>query len=360
MSQRVVRHGSSLRPEFAASFLEDKASSVPVPTDPTEFSDSDSDDDDPSLGFERRRADSVPEGIDASSHLSLGSRRNRSAVSSLSKSDVSLSTDDESGRPQASASAEQSVPQDGSESSVTDGAVSSGTDIHGSPQGVDILSFDCEQAPGQSGLPAWHRRPSVMTISSSLDHSTQNLDDPNELAAHVASKVKMTFELKCSEQVRPARRESKTDILAPFLSKEIVLGKLLGSGEFSHAFEIKSFTLKSIVRESEEGDDGDANGEDGAGGREEHVLLSDSTSGSSADRTLTGFEVSARLNMKSRERYRETAESKATGCRYALKHLRPTLIEKYDSLDYAQAASDLVMEAEFLGRLVHPNIIKIR
>ena len=366
MAQRGARRGGSsgsLRPEFAASFLVDTtapASSVP---DPTDFSDSDSDDDGHSLSYRLRRADSVPEGIDASSHVSLGSLRSRSAVSSLSKSDVTLYMD-ESGRPKASASAAQSVTKDGSETSMTDGsgpdALSPGTDIHSLNQGIDILNFDYEQDSGQTGLPALSHRPSAMTISSSHDKSTRNLDDPNELAAHVASKVKMTFESKCSEELKSAKRGSKVDTLGPFQSKEIVLGKLLGSGEFSHAFEIKSFTLKSVVRESEGGDDGDANGEDDAGGREEHVLLSDSKSGSSADRILTGLEVSARSTMKSRERYQETADSKAAGCRYALKHLRPTLIEKYDSLDYAQAATDLAMEAEFLGRLVHPHIIKIR
>ena len=124
MAQRGARRGGSngsLRPKFAASFLVDTtapASSVP---DPTDFSDSDSDDDGHSLSYRLRRADSVPEGIDASSHVSLGSLRSRSAVSSLSKSDVTLSTD-ESGRPKASASAAQSVTKDGFETSMTDGS----------------------------------------------------------------------------------------------------------------------------------------------------------------------------------------------------------------------------------------------
>ncbi|EJK69923.1 hypothetical protein THAOC_08776, partial [Thalassiosira oceanica] len=123
MAQRRSSRGSNLRPELAASFLVDctaPASSVP---DPTDFSDSDlssdSDDNDPSYIW--RRADSVPEGIDASSHLSLGSRKSRSAVSGLSIS--SLSTDGRSGRYQASASATQSsASKTGSETSMTDGS----------------------------------------------------------------------------------------------------------------------------------------------------------------------------------------------------------------------------------------------
>lgn len=351
MAQRRSSRGSNLRPELAASFLVDctaPASSVP---DPTDFSDSDlssdSDDNDPSYIW--RRADSVPEGIDASSHLSLGSRKSRSAVSGLSIS--SLSTDGPSGQSSAS--------KTGSEPSMTDGsgpvAVSPGTDIHSLTQGVDIFSFDYEQASGNSTRAGLSRRPSVMTINSSREPSTRNLDDPNELAAHVASNVRKIFESKCSEGLRSAKRESKMDTLAPFQSKEVVLGKLLGSGEFSHAFEIKSFALKSVVRNGWKDYGGDANS--GEGERQEHVLLSDTKSGSSADRTLSGFEVKARSNMKSKEQHQET---NVTTCRYALKHLRPTLLDKYETLDYAQAASDLAMEAEFLGRLVHPNIIKIR
>ena len=272
-------------------------------------------------------ADTIPEGIDASSH-----RRSRSAVSSLSKSSGAAPS------------------KSGSESSVVDGgAVSPGTDVQRLTEGVD---FD------YSGRPDLTRRRSTMTLTASRERTTRNLDDPNEMAAHVSSKVQRNFELKCSEGLKSTDRTSAMDVLAPFQSKEIVLGKLLGSGEFSHAYEIKSFTLKSVVRDAvgEGGEDG-GDDADGGDGQKEHVLVSDTKSGSTADRPLTGPEVTARSNMKSRERYQET---KGATYRYALKHLRPKLIDKYDTLDYAQAASDLAMEAEFLGRLVHPHIIKIR
>ena len=54
-------------------------------------------------------------------------------------------------------------------------------------------------------------------------------------------------------------------------------------------------------------------------------------------------------------RYHDTR----TAC-YAVKHLRPQLFDKYTKLEYAQTASDLALEAEFLASLQHPNIIKLR
>jgi serine/threonine protein kinase len=59
--------------------------------------------------------------------------------------------------------------------------------------------------------------------------------------------------------------------------------------------------------------------------------------------------------MKKRERYRDTRKA----C-YAVKHLQPDLLTRYGKGEYAQAASDLAMEAEFLSSLQHPNIIKLR
>ena len=59
--------------------------------------------------------------------------------------------------------------------------------------------------------------------------------------------------------------------------------------------------------------------------------------------------------VKEREKYRATKKS-----RYALKHLKQELTDKYSPSEYAQFASDLVREKEFLSILQHPNIIKLR
>jgi serine/threonine protein kinase len=43
-----------------------------------------------------------------------------------------------------------------------------------------------------------------------------------------------------------------------------------------------------------------------------------------------------------------------------VKHLRPELVDKYDSNEYSKYASDIVIEAEFLSMLQHPNIMRLR
>ena len=66
-------------------------------------------------------------------------------------------------------------------------------------------------------------------------------------------------------------------------------------------------------------------------------------------------QIETRRHMKRRERYHDTKKA----C-YALKHLRPKLLDECSPMDYAQGASDLASEAEFLMALQHPNIIKLR
>lgn len=89
------------------------------------------------------------------------------------------------------------------------------------------------------------------------------------------------------------------DCLAPFDYKEIKLGPLLGTGEFSNVYEIESFSLNPDV----------------------DAKCSDEE------------EPDARLFMKRYEKYRDTKKP-----RYALKHLKEEYLEENDPLDYAQAA----------------------
>ena len=158
------------------------------------------------------------------------------------------------------------------------------------------------------------RQASASTISQSLQES----GSPHELAANVAESVKSHF----IANIPPALQSdyNNRDTIAPFSTSEIVLGPLLGSGEFSHVYEIKGFKPST-----------------------EH------------ETSLTPKEIETRKLMKRRERYHDTKKS----C-YAVKHLRPTLLEKYSKVEYAQSASDIALEAEFLCALQHPNIIKLR
>jgi hypothetical protein len=142
--------------------------------------------------------------------------------------------------------------------------------------------------------------------------------NPHQLAASVSSGVKQRFCDSLPESL--LQNYDNRDCIAPFSSDEIVLGKKLGSGEFSHVFKIKSFRLNSSFQGS-----------------------------------MSKEECDMREYMKGRETYRDTKKST-----YALKHLRPELLDKYKPAEYAQFASDLVQEAEFLSLLQHPNIIKLR
>ena len=158
------------------------------------------------------------------------------------------------------------------------------------------------------------RRASESTVSAS--HKSN--ESPNELAANVALSVKSNFLKNIPQQL--VDDYNNRDIIGHFSTTEIVLGPLLGSGEFSHVYEIKGFkpdqTKEAALNESQ---------------------------------------IKKRLYMKNRERYHDTKKA----C-YAVKHLRPTLLEKYSKLEYAQSASDLALEAEFLSVCQHPNIIKLR
>ena len=143
-------------------------------------------------------------------------------------------------------------------------------------------------------------------------------DSPYSLAASVTAQVKEEFQQQLSQSVLLSDFVSR-DCIATFKNKEIMLGRLLGSGEFSQVYEIKSFRL--------------------------HATLPD---------TISVIEAEARQRMKHREKYRNKK------ARYALKHLKPNLTDSYSPSEYAQFATDLVREAEFLSMLQHPNIIKLR
>ena len=87
----------------------------------------------------------------------------------------------------------------------------------------------------------------------------------------------------------------------------------------------------------------------------DHIEPDDNVSSTTRSLGLVDAEIAVRKLMKKRERYRHT--NKAS---YAVKHLRPVLLEKYDVEKYIQAATDLATEAEFLNTLCDPNIIKLR
>ncbi len=115
------------------------------------------------------------------------------------------------------------------------------------------------------------------------------------------------------------------DIPVPFKTGKIMLGRLLGIGEFSHVYKGSKFRPE----------DDDNN-----------VLRSSG---------LSGGKILARRAMRSRKRYHGTNLTS-----YALEQLRPNLPEKYGREEYAQAARDLVLKAIILNLLRNLNIINLR
>jgi hypothetical protein len=140
----------------------------------------------------------------------------------------------------------------------------------------------------------------------------------DNIAAYIKNEVKKNFRDVLPDSL--LYDYNNRDCIAPFKSNEVKTGRLLGSGEFSHVYEIKSF------------------------------LPDASVSGTISDR-----ESEMRQFMKEREKYRDTKKA-----RFALKHLRPELDGQYSPSEYAKYACDIVQEAEFLSVLQHPNIIKLR
>jgi len=154
---------------------------------------------------------------------------------------------------------------------------------------------------------------STQSVSTRMQTST-----PSELAAEVALVVKENFRQMLPENL--LKEYNSRDCIARFKTDEIMIGPKLGSGEFSHVFEIRSFEKDEAIEPD-----------------------------------LDEDQRETRDYMKKREKYRDTRKA----C-YAVKHLQPDLLTRYEKGQYAQAASDLAMEAEFLSSLQHPNIIKLR
>ncbi len=168
---------------------------------------------------------------------------------------------------------------------------------------LDDPGFPIDSDPGSDNFQgtndrlgfSFHRKSSVSGINlHGLGNEHQN-ESPDLLAASLAKEVKGRFLKDLPNEL--SQDYGKNDVLARFAPKEIVLGRKLGSGEYSHVYSIRYFSLNS-----------------------------------KNDKTLSQDQQNERKHMKKNER------SDAGKARYALKHLRPELLAKYDALDYAQAA----------------------
>mmetsp|Transcript_45767 Transcript_45767/g.96048 ORF Transcript_45767/g.96048 Transcript_45767/m.96048 type:complete len:499 (+) Transcript_45767:286-1782(+) len=170
------------------------------------------------------------------------------------------------------------------------------------------------------------RSSSSNTLSSSALSDGVFSDDLFKLVLEAADDKMATFRNSLSPSLNQfphklqiiQEDQSEQDCVAPFQANEIVLGPMLGCGEFGNVYEVQSFNLQP-------------------------------------DMDVSDAALEKRLRMKKCEKYRDTENA-----RYALKHIKETYLLDNGPGMFVQAAGDLAQEAEFLANLKHPNIIKLR
>lgn len=141
------------------------------------------------------------------------------------------------------------------------------------------------------------------SVSGSLDNN-----DPLLMAMEVAPRPQ-----DISPPRQALRMSSEKSGLPKFARSEITLGDCVGSGGFSIVFEISKITLDEV------------------------------------------YDTSERQAAERREVAEECADQHQDG-RFALKMLRDDLVEE----EHTKGVIDLAVEARFLKKLVHPNIISLR
>lgn len=163
------------------------------------------------------------------------------------------------------------------------------------------------------------------TVSPSPTRGPTN--KPVEYIGGVSQDVALDAVRECQEiqlEIKDRSRglfnnDEDHDTLGLFALEEIVFDKTpLGSGGFSHVYEIKRFELKS-----------------------------------DQDQHITNTEKKARSFIAQHAKRETTGEK-----RYVMKHLKPELMQ--DHSKFITGATDIALEAELLSMLQHPNIIKIR
>lgn len=141
---------------------------------------------------------------------------------------------------------------------------------------------------------------------------------PSNVAQTISKQVKFHVEEVVGESALIHNDEwFETDSnIGIFDRAELRIGELLGSGGFSDVYEVLDFSL------SDEG-----------------------------NRILSSSQV------ETRKKYQKTPLGDNSKSKYVIKHLKAELMEEFSL--FCIAACDLVLEAQYLSRLNHENILKI-
>ena len=158
-------------------------------------------------------------------------------------------------------------------------------------------------------------------------------------AKQVAKMAKRQVEqLACFQS--PGERQAHAPLIASFDRCEITLGSLLGTGGFSHVYEVKEIHTRNSRCFS----------------KEQRVVREFLASralckSESPKQALDSHQTNLDNHSTTRGEYPPVG-------RYAVKHLKPALMDRPHR--FAKAAIDLATEAEMMLCLEHPNIIKMR
>lgn len=133
--------------------------------------------------------------------------------------------------------------------------------------------------------------------------------------------------------------QGRARIIAPFDLKEIRLSKLLGTGGFSAVFEVHSFCIDEARPNMSEQEQ-----------KARSILQSHAASSLTSKVSVAAKGKQGATDAK--------AKSNTTGeTQYAIKHLRRSLVKEPEK--YERAAIDMVLEAQLLLAMDHPNIISL-
>ena len=138
-----------------------------------------------------------------------------------------------------------------------------------------------------------------------------------------------------------------------FDTREIKLGTVLGHGGFGIVFEVKEIVLKKASDEASIESSQDEAAKPTDHDDPDHDELLDHVEYSDATKARAFMAANVRRKQITRLPNGKEIEGAA---RYAVKRLRSDL----NDMHRARGAIDLAIEAKFLSRLSHPNIVKMR
>jgi len=166
---------------------------------------------------------------------------------------------------------------------------------------------------------------------SIVRRSTSNIEHLVDTMMESSSFLQRAQTLDDSIDTATSRQSASSSILS-LNRANVKTGALLGKGSFSVVLEVKAIVEGREEDEEEESED--------------HT-------NTPLPSNVTYAQLLGQHRLVPRNTLTRT-------CRYAIKHLRPDLIQKNDADYFEDAAADLIMEAKYLGALNHPGILRLR